>query len=192
MNNCSLQWRAGQSSGQTTGRTNPVLVERSSFNGGPDNRPARRASAGGVRTNAAHLQWRAGQSSGQTVAFDAQRIWPIDPSMEGRTIVRPDLQPFWLLRLRAGSFNGGPDNRPARHGLLVCFVPSRESLQWRAGQSSGQTRPAQTEHGPRHVPSMEGRTIVRPDYRTSPTRRLRAFAFNGGPDNRPARLQAIR
>ena len=59
--------------------------------------------------------------------------------MEGRTIVRPDLQ-----RVVAGGAKVGP--------------------------------------------SMEGRTIVRPDVSPCITGGCARIAFNGGPDNRPARL----
>ena len=110
------------------------------------------------------LQWRAGQSSGQSrdLRRDPQRRSM--PSMEGRTIVRP----VSLAQGAAGnpprSFNGGPDNRPASPGnrsrcrtaITVLqwragqssgqsttswmWIPSNPSLQWRAGQSSGQSR----------------------------------------------------
>ena len=140
-----------------------------SFNGGPDNRPAR---PGRTSTDAASiivLQWRAGQSSGQT---NRPRGGPncgdLLPSMEGRTIVRPDSTFRALLRALLLTFNGGPDNRPARHIRATTQIsnnrsfnggpdnrPARPSdglgatgggvhLQWRAGQSSGQTRPAWT------------------------------------------------
>ena len=133
------------------------------------------------------------------------------PSMEGRTIVRPDSHYGWIDNQQYASFNGGPDNRPARHQLtfpgahnpcnlqwragqssgqtcdrrcllqVVCTLqwragqssgqtacgngspPDGVCLQWRAGQSSGQTH---AKHDIRYLrlrPSMEGRTIVRPD-----------------------------
>ena len=59
--------------------------------------------------------------------------------MEGRTIVRPDVVAAW--------------------GGSVSMV----SLQWRAGQSSGQTFGADVFSELFDGPSMEGRTIVRPD-----------------------------
>ena len=155
--------------------------------------------------------------------------------MEGRTIVRPDLPSYAQPRSYCPPFNGGPDNRPARHRLLQPVGITHGYLQWRAGQSSGQTalrlsgnervidlqwragqssgqtllpsmragtgeppsmegrtivRPDGAFHrmGRAAVrPSMEGRTIVRPDHRRHcDGPRLRA-SFNGGPDNRPAR-----
>ncbi len=85
------------------------------FNGGPDNCPAR-------------------PGQGFVLVVKQRR-----PSMEGRTIVRPDLSP-------------GLPSRCHTH-----------LLQWRAGQLSGQTRrPVHCQHPP-DLPSMEGRTIVRPD-----------------------------
>ena len=64
----------------------------------------------------------------------------VGPSMEGRTIVRPDLPGICEAKPLTFSFNGGPDNRPAR--------PARRD------------GPLALSHGP----SMEGRTIVRPDW----------------------------
>ena len=182
----SLQWRAGQSSGQTLhpagrplvagipsmeGRTivrpdeftpTYMCVELAAFNGGPDNRPARPVRAD-------H------RGSG---------IWP---SMEGRTIVRPDDESPLLGAVRLRAFNGGPDNRPARrHARPVRHhreaVPSME----------GRTIVRPDVDDPVHVaaqrgPSMEGRTIVRPDMPLYLPILLPIMAFNGGPDNRPAR-----
>ena len=37
------------------------------------------------------------------------------------------------------SFNGGPDNCPARLQSESCRRPTPQPLQWRAGQLSGQT-----------------------------------------------------
>ena len=112
------------------------------------------------------LQWRAGQSSGQTPYRYLVSYVLHEPSMEGRTIVRPDRvgmhpspQRFDFLQWRAGqssgqtcrfrrrcrrcrwSFNGGPDNRPARRHVAQGAVTHHDTLQWRAGQSSGQTPP---------------------------------------------------
>ena len=109
------------------------------------------------------LQWRAGQSSGQTTGAERTLAESGSPSMEGRTIVRPDRhQPGNAHRMLC-TFNGGPDNRPARRrrhqarALYLC------GLQWRAGQSSGQTYGEVRDCRHRSGPSMEGRTIVRPD-----------------------------
>ena len=132
------------------------------FNGGPDNCPARRDELRGQSAKHLNLQWRAGQLSGQTDRFNQGTNQSDRPSMEGRTIVRPDLV---LLRNRRAK------TAPSMEGRTI-------------------VRP----DGPRvrgyvavPVPSMEGRTIVRPD---APVRRALAYgssAFNGGPDNCPAR-----
>ena len=63
----------------------------------------------------------------------------LHPSMEGRTIVRPVLVCSATTISYLTAFNGGPDNRPAsRDAAAPNRTPSR-SLQWRAGQSSGQS-----------------------------------------------------
>ena len=144
--------------------TGPDVLD-ATFNGGPDNRPARPRDSTSTDFSTSPLQWRAGQSSGQTrrsngaatgstTSFNggpdnrpARRVWPqaqrppvLLPSMEGRTIVRPDQSRSWLTPARTRSFNGGPDNRPARlDGDRDVDLPACV-LQWRAGQSSGQTR----------------------------------------------------
>ena len=85
------------------------------FNGGPDNRPAR-----------PERYWTESMRDGC-------------PSMEGRTIVRPDSNFKRRSSKPFRTFNGGPDNRPARHPELRIWFPIANTLQWRAGQSSGQT-----------------------------------------------------
>ena len=159
----------------------------SSFNGGPDNRPARPAQQSGTDIGTLDLQWRAGQSSGQTAGGRQCRRGGQAPSMEGRTIVRPDQGPENVggvivmpsmegrtivrpdpIRTRPAScvritFNGGPDNRPARPGAGGLNAHRTLDLQWRAGQSSGQTSICRADSPERHDPSMQGRTIVRPD-----------------------------
>ena len=126
---------------------------RSSFNGGPDNcpaRPARGRVPGGV--------------PGQT----------------------PRSAPG------ASPFNGGPDNCPARPtGRPPCgFSADLRHLQWRAGQLPGQTWSSGQVGASRPCsPSMEGRTIARPDVPAGPIQAANRLAepFNGGPDNCPAR-----
>ena len=91
------------------------------------------------------------------------------PSMEGRTIVRPDRVVRFPLGTCFTAFNGGPDNRPARPGSSRWTTWSPSILQWRAGQSSGQTNHKTPTPVAGNQPSMEGRTIVRPDgLRPSP------------------------
>ena len=109
-----LQWRAGQLPGQTLGRGELPAVARS-FNGGPDNCPAKRDGRPG-------------------------RDEPRGASMEGRTIARPNpgvgdfstlVQP---LQWRAGQL-------PGQTRLRWATVNSCSELQWRAGQLPGQTGP---------------------------------------------------
>ena len=159
-----------------------------------------------IRMRHPPLQWRAGgvgggahnvagpSMEGRTIVRpdlwygDYQRHYLRPPSMEGRTIVRPDVVKKAVWYMRSWTFNGGPDNCPARPcGCLNTRLREPESfnggpdncparpvsdraplqartlLQWRAGQLSGQTWP-----------------LVRP-VSTS------CAPFNGGPDNCPAR-----
>ena len=205
-----LQWRAGQSSGQTF-RDSDLMVEKvdPSMEGRTIVRPDLVAFNRWHR--ASILQWRAGQSSGQTPRRALYGSRRGTPSMEGRTIVRPDHHQYGSTRHATASFNGGPDNRPARPQLpgyqpasqsllqwragqssgqtKILFVSSSvlmtlqwragqssgqtlipedkpvalRRLQWRAGQSSGQTYAQLLKVSTRRTPSMEGRTIVRPD-----------------------------
>ena len=159
-----LQWRAGQLPGQTPARRGQPARGEATFNGGPDNCPAKRVGQGNPQVaRSLCLQWRAGQLPGQT------RRTPAPPGS------------------RRSAFNGGPDNCPAKLfgvdcGGVVERLPSMEGrtiarpntptaaaatarrfLQWRAGQLPGQTCTAGC---------------------ATPTR-LRAF--NGGPDNCPAK-----
>ena len=94
------------------------------------------------------LQWRAGQLPGQTGILIVEAGGVTKPSMEGRTIARPDLpetlerqKNVYILQWRAGqlpgqtaavdrrgqqrrrSFNGGPDNCPARPRESSRFRP---------------------------------------------------------------------
>ena len=109
-----LQWRAGQSSGQTIGLA-PIrgssrdLQWRAGQSSGQTSRKPR------ISIVICSLQWRAGQSSGQTYQPVGDAVIDGAPSMEGRTIVRPD---------------------PSRGTATSC---RSVTLQWRAGQSSGQT-----------------------------------------------------
>ena len=111
--------------------------------------------------------------------------------MEGRTIVRPDLRMLRQPSMCRRPFNGGPDNRPARPVYRCLNRKIRHGLQWRAGQSSGQTRRFVLDLTTSQPPSMEGRTIVRPDWPVRKRKREWRSSFNGGPDNRPARRAEI-
>ena len=157
-----LQWRAGQLPGQTLSQMMIFLW-------------------------AGTLQWRAGQLPGQTLCRQRLRPRAALPSMEGRTIARPDLPTHAststsaaLLQWRAGQLPG----QTPRHlgGDGTALQPSME----------GRTiaRPDHDWHHERPrvlVPSMEGRTIARPDTRPTLTHPRRITPFNGGPDNCPAR-----
>ncbi len=109
------------------------------------------------------LQWRAGQLSGQTSMSPVLNVDASRASMEGRTIVRPDLHCSVSWSERRTGFNGGPDNCPARPSRGLRLVTAQLLLQWRAGQLSGQTRSFPAELMLVMTASMEGRTIVRPD-----------------------------
>ena len=129
---------------------------------------------------------------GRTIARPDRRARHIHPtvaapSMEGRTIARPDAAAgFGVLAVKA-AFNGGPDNCPARPDHLRLVDGSSIHLQWRAGQLPGQTGGADRHRVPCRIPSMEGRTIARPDPWPLLVSLQGHTAFNGGPDNCPAR-----
>ena len=134
-----LQWRAGQLPGQTTA---PARLgrRRASFNGGPDNCPARL----GVPRH--------------RHADDGR------PSMEGRTIARPD----WLR-------------------VSECWETDLD-LQWRAGQLPGQTLHLGHRLRPRRL-SFNGGPDNCPARPATGGQSMRGVLtpFNGGPDNCPAR-----
>ena len=135
----ALQWRAGQLPGQTATPTGPIVDIGRSFNGGPDNCPARPCSCARSR--------------------------PVSPRFNGgpdNCPARPP--PSAAPHPPQPSFNGGPDNCPARRRCTASSPASwRTALQWRAGQLPGQTPRSRASPGPQHVASMEGRTIARPD-----------------------------
>ena len=122
------------------GRPIPIDFGSNAFNGGPDDRPAKSAVKVGDRSD------------------------ELAPSMEGRTIVRPNPRTPRLRQIIAAPFNGGPDDRPAKcTGPATAAAPPMP-LQWRAGRSSGQMSDYYTNTRTRADPSMEGRTIVRPNF----------------------------
>ena len=117
--------------------------------------------------------------------LDRRRL--VQPSMEGRTIVRPDNGGQMTAWHRAHPFNGGPDNCPARlrdadHSVVGVQAPSMEGRTIVRPDDAGR---GVARAGQR--PSMEGRTIVRPDPGPRRCAAKPATAFNGGPDNCPAR-----
>ena len=183
-----------------------------SFNGGPDNRPARQYNdTPGQRREAS---FNGGPDNRPARPSQHSRQIPTMPTFNGG----PDNRPArpWLSGSRhvlTSPFNGGPDNRPARPGLDLSAAITAAHLQWRAGQSSGQTVGIVRFATFNKIPSMEGRTIVRPDPDVLigiveqrdiiPSMEGRTIVrpdlpfcfyigepsttFNGGPDNRPAR-----
>ena len=92
-----------------------------------------------------------------------RRVCHVVPSMEGRTIARPDCSDSCAITKVTKTFNGGPDNCPARPGAKSGVLSKKVALQWRAGQLPGQTVISDAGHGLVTAPSMEGRTIARPD-----------------------------
>ena len=115
----------------------------------------------------------------------------VQPSMEGRTIARPDSTSSLRLTGLRSSFNGGPDNCPARRGDPTAAIQGAIALQWRAGQLPGQTSTTPTRIG--CIRSLQWRAGQLPGQTPS---ELHAgqnprHAFNGGPDNCPARLQLL-
>ena len=231
--------------GRTIARPDSSMYESESsswlaFNGGPDNCPARPPNPGTFTGLADHpsmegrtiarpdtltyvtdrfdqiaLQWRAGQLPGQTSTPIPRAASTKSPSMEGRTIARPDQSTCTRSAAPAPPFNGGPDNCPARLDQPVAIWPRTTSLQWRAGQLPGQTRRRGHHRQVAASPSMEGRTIARPDQTLSHADRGEMWrlqwragqlpgqtqpwwqtvgviiAFNGGPDNCPARHHRV-
>ena len=125
--------------------------------------------------------------SGQTGYWSGTTVRMLAPSMEGRTIVRPDTAVLSGRSPGQRSFNGGPDNCPARLPSPTSALATAMNLQWRAGQLSGQTPKA----------GFGGGTIVALQWRagqlSGQTRRGKnprdaaSDSFNGGPDNCPAR-----
>ena len=113
------------------------------------------------------LQWRAGQLPGQTTTCRHGGTHGRLPSMEGRTIARPD-------ELVAATEKGAK-KRPSMEGRTIARPDSTGVAD---------------RHG-RRRPSMEGRTIARPDASAPRGDRWRLTSFNGGPDNCPARLWAL-
>ena len=210
-----LQWRAGQLPGQTP-RRRPRGCRSRSFNGGPDNCPARPGFARADPVVPWSLQWRAGQLPGQTASeacSPARRKilqWRAG-QLPGQTGASSPTT-GWARRT---SFNGGPDNCPARQrepGVVVGgHVPSMEGrtiarpdgtrptwgrmssgcLQWRAGQLPGQTRRSRGCRRSRRRSFNGGpdNCPARPGRVTLVARQL-PCAFNGGPDNCPARPRA--
>ena len=143
----------------------PRRTPQQRFNGGPDNCPARLGTTPHSSSGTGALQWRAGQLSGQALRAARPLGRREKASMEGRTIVRPGTRPPRRRTGRYESFNGGPDNCPARRERSLLSVGERQA-------------------------SMEGRTIVRPGPTPNPSRRVAPRSFNGGPDNCPARRTA--
>ena len=183
-----LQWRAGQLPGQTGRASQHVSGRESTFNGGPDNCPAKPDSISWPPCWYQYLQWRAGQLPGQTLG-SAPLVRQHPPSMEGRTIARPN--PAGTVTCAVTSTRPSMEGRTIARPNSVPWEPPGRALaplQWRAGQLPGQTAPHGRLVEDPEPPSMEGRTIARPNLpgrrRWPPPGR---GSFNGGPDNCPAK-----
>ena len=145
-----LQWRAGQLPGQTSKHVS-------------------RCSGTSLPT----LQWRAGQLPGQTLLGSQVPLRGVaEPGFNGGPGNCPAKRPRRALppRAQGSSFNGGPGNCPAKRKSHPRFDFDRghDSLQWRAGQLPGQTKPTDVlvrRTAPPEQASMEGRAIARPNRR---------------------------
>ncbi len=85
------------------------------------------------------------------------------------------------------AFNGGPDNCPA--GARTTAVVNVADTSPFNGGPDNCPAGADSNLSSRvftHSPSMEGRTIVRPERKTDALAPPEPVAFNGGPDNCPA------
>ncbi len=132
------------------------------FNGGPDDRPAGFARSRRQTGIGGRLQWRAGRSSGRIHADLVLDVEYTYPSMEGRTIVRPDADGERSELLQwFPSMEGRTIVRP---DPLLTGTVSQMSIPSMEGRTI--VRPDLWLYAralPRIIPSMEGRTIVRPD-----------------------------
>ena len=161
-----LQWRAGQLSGQAIWC--PLPSQRH-----------------------APLQWRAGQLSGQAprrpnpttnttgTSMEGRTIVRPGPlglpardhapttSMEGRTIVRPGKVQYRWTQLRKITLQWRAGQLSGQALSLRTSHSAANSLQWRAGQLSGQAGAAWRGMAHTFLTSMEGRTIVRPGVQRS-------------------------
>ena len=136
------------------------------FNGGPDNCPAKPAGTGTIATQLRESAFNGGPDNcpAKHCSLHERACGPrlVDPSMEGRTIARPN-----RMRHRTGP------------------VAASADLQWRAGQLPGQTQHTNVQAPtPRSVaPSMEGRTIARPNPIVT-CERHRGFGFRPSMEGR--------
>ena len=149
--------------GQTSSSSHRPGCRPTSFNGGPDNCPARRAH------------------------FDDPAPAGHIPSMEGRTIARPDRSPRPGRRPARQAFNGGPDNCPARPvSVTLC---RRRSASFNGGPDNCPARQVICTRCVYITSSFNGGPDNCPARPVWPCVVVRAGipAFNGGPDNCPAR-----
>ena len=181
--------------GRTIARPNPSSdsspgTTSASFNGGPDNCPAKPAGTAMRHTSGSRLQWRAGQLPGQTAGGGdhetlVQALQWRAGQLPGQTRRRR------RLPRRPTHFNGGPDNCPAKRAAAMTAGLAFGVLQWRAGQLPGQTSSSRSAFPPR-LSALQWRAGQLPGQ----TRAAAATAgvaladFNGGPDNCPAKHAA--
>ena len=107
--------------------------------------------------------------------------------MEGRTIARPNQTVYVDPPYRNSTFNGGPDNCPAKLSCTWTVTFARCTLQWRAGQLPGQTSCGATLQDIANAPFNGGpdNCPAKPLNSRCPT--PSPSSFNGGPDNCPAK-----
>ena len=178
--------------GRTIARPNRPPAASSSgrhcaFNGGPDNCPAK------------------------LVGDDRHRLHLV-PSMEGRTIARPNRSASSAYKLQLAGLQWRAGQLPGQTSRAARKRRRKVRLQWRAGQLPGQTHHHRGRPDLAGVPSMEGRTIARPNSharfravtskrvlqwragqlpgqtrKAGQARRVANASFNGGPDNCPAK-----
>ena len=138
---------------------------RTSFNGGPDNCPARPPPPRSPRPASSSLQWRAGQLSGQT-RHRAQKKTTAASVLQWRAgqLSGQTAGPGRGNRAAPQPFNGGPDNCPARPcGCLNTRLREPESFNGGPDNCPARHYGVGVNQGVTMFPSMEGRTIVRPD-----------------------------
>ena len=140
---------------------------RSRFNGGPSNCSAKPRPGGAAPTGSAELQWRAEQLLGQTgpTGWGATEA---DAVLQWRAeqLLGQTGKAICLFRGCLRSFNGGPSNCSAKPGSGPRWRPG-SCTGFNGGPSNCSAKPDPVRHGlqRRRAASMEGRAIARPNTR---------------------------
>ena len=140
----------------------------SAFNGGPDNCPAKPPKLPKLPKPKKPLQWRAGQLPGQTSLMSSVPLATVRylqwraGQLPGQTGIRRRSS-----RGRRGPFNGGPDNCPAKLAFGVAVVAAGADPSMEGRTIARPNHPLDEAIEIYHDPSMEGRTIARPNPRAS-------------------------